>query len=102
MESTRAAARPNHLGIDLGAEGGCVVSHGFDNRGAGESWRQDEKHIFTDHAALMKHLHTVTAPHMTGTKAPAVATAPAASKQTGTGKAKASPPNQQTRGAGVD
>lgn len=99
MNSTRAAAKPNHIGIDLGAEGGYVVHHSFDNRGAGEAWRQDEKHVFTDHAALMKHVHTMTAAKGA---APKVATAPATSKQTGTGKAKAAAPNARTHGAGVD
>jgi len=94
MEASRKATRPSRVTIETAKNGGHIVEHYFDNSGAGESYRQNERHVFSDHASMIAHVHkhTMTDMHEGNVTAP-----------TGVGRpATAKAPGPRTFGAGVD
>lgn len=114
----RQAKAPEEVGIKRAKNGGFIVRHSFNNMGAGESYRMPEEHAFTDHASMLAHVTKVTkqgpsadvegddegATRGTGPKPKVSATPDRGTKRPAgvAGKAKASPPNQRTYGAGAD
>lgn len=95
MEAGRKGKVPESITIKRAANKGYIVRHGYNNFGAGESYRPDEEHAFGDHKGMMAHVHK----HTSGDKAPD------AGEKAPTGvahKAKAAPPTARSKGAGLD
>lgn len=114
MSEGRTKKRVKSMEVESTDNGGYIVHHRYDNSNAGPSYAEPAKHAFVSHAEMLTHFakHSKSmgdgdgdeyggAAKGAGKVAPQ-AKAPKASKQTGTGKKKAAPPNQRTRGAGID
>lgn len=96
MESDRKARTPSAVRIRRAANGGHIVTHEYDNSGAGESYMPPREHAFTSHKAMMAHVHKAT-----GGKLDADGDRDARPAGV-SGRPKAAPPTARTRGAGVD
>lgn len=95
MDSSRKAQAPESITIKRAKNKGFIVRHSFNNYNAGPSYRPDEEHAFSDQKQMMAHV----AKHVGASAAPDEGE----SAPTGVAhKAKASPPNQRTKGAGAD
>lgn len=104
--NSRAKKSPESVTIKKAKNKGFIVTHHFNNMGSGESYQPPSEYAFGGHKEAMTHVHTTTAGMDGGPDVKSEDTAPADSKEARpagvSGKAKAAPPTQRTKGAGVD
>lgn len=90
----RKRRKPSEITIKGAKNGGFIVTHRFDNFGAGESYQPPEDNAFQSHEAMLAHVSkTAKAMHEQGHEADATADA----TKEPTGGMGAKPPVAQAR-----
>lgn len=56
----RKKSDPSDVHIKRAVNGGFIVTHHYDNSGAGESYQPPKDHAFTSHKEMMAHIHANT------------------------------------------
>jgi hypothetical protein len=97
MESRKKKA-PEDVTIRAAKNGGFIARHSYNNMGSGESYQPPDEYAFGNHKAMMAHVHAHTSKMGGASDLDADDATPAGVS----GKAKAAPPTQRTKGAGVD